>query len=140
MRFAILVLVLGVSFTVPAYGGEQKIAFVSYGDVSAGRTAFMDLKCSRCHRVLGDPALPKPASGIAAPILGGLNKEHSTEELSQAMVTPTHSMATGFEVNADGTSPMFDFSRAMTVRQLIDIVAYLKAAENTDTPWPKEGP
>lgn len=139
MNRAIMMLVLGILLAIPAYSAEEKIAFISYGDFLEGRKAFIDLKCMRCHRVLGDSSLPKPTAG-PAPILGGLNAEHSTEELSQAMTAPSHSIAPGFEANANGLSPMTDFSRQMTVRQLIDVVAYLKEAENTDAPWPKEGP
>ena len=139
MNRAIWVSFLGVLLAIPVQGMEEKIAFTAHGDLSEGRKAFIELKCVSCHQVLGDPSLPKPGVN-PAPILGGLNVEHSTEELSQAILSTAHSIAPGFKANPDGSSPMHDVSRQMTVHQLIDIVAYLKESENTDTPWPKEGP
>lgn len=150
MKRAIGMLVMvGIVLAVPACSSEQnleqqstqkseqKIEFVSSGNVAEGRKAFIDLGCVRCHGVLGDGTLPAPVPG-AAPILGGLNAEHTTEELSQAMAAPSHSIAPGFDAKTDGSSGMEDLTRKMTVRQLIDIVAYLKEAEKTDAIWPHE--
>ena len=44
------------------------------GDATAGRRAFIDLKCIDCHRVAEDPHLPMGASALAGPMLAKMNR------------------------------------------------------------------
>ncbi len=136
MKNLFLLVVFGVFLVSVAEAAEETIVFTEKGDVLAGRRAFVKLGCVGCHQVLGDRTLPKPNK--VAPILGGLNEEHSVEELAQAIVSPSHSFAPGFIAPTNGKSPMPELDRTMTVRELIDVVAYLKQSENTTEPWPKE--
>ena len=106
----------------------------------AGRAAFIQLKCTACHRVLGDPKLPAPVASEPAPVLGGLNAEHSREELVLAITDPSHSFAPGFHASSAGTSRMGNMGDTMTLHQLRDIVAYLRGQEESDAGWRKEGP
>lgn len=130
-----LMVLAAVCLSVPAWSVEENLSFTAAGSAVNGRKAFTDLNCVSCHRVFGDSELPQPLPDSAAPVLGGLSKIYTTEELSQAIASPSHSIAPGFHANADGSSPMLDLSSQMTVRQLLDVVAYLKEAEDNDASW-----
>ncbi|RPI53298.1 MAG: hypothetical protein EHM55_14195 [Acidobacteria bacterium] len=102
------------------------------GDVAAGRQAFLDLKCTTCHRVPSEPTFPAPVSANPGPALdqGLANRDFSY--LATAVMSPSHTLSpeTSADVRAhmEGTlSPMGDFSRVMTVRQLVDLHSYLRA-------------
>jgi mono/diheme cytochrome c family protein len=100
------------------------------GDAKAGRQAFLDLKCATCHRVPSEPAFPPPVSESLGPALDGHLAKTLPPYLVTAIVSPSHqlSLKTSPEVRArlEGTlSPMGDFSHIITVRQLVDLHAYL---------------
>ena len=103
------------------------------GDAQAGRTAFLVLKCTDCHRVEGEKEFPAPIGGSQGPDLDRTLKLRPASELATAIIVPSHSMSlrTSDELRArlakEELSPMGDFSRAMTVRQLVDLIAYLQA-------------
>jgi mono/diheme cytochrome c family protein len=105
------------------------------GEAQAGRQAFLDLKCVVCHRVAGETTFPAPVSGTQGPDLDHTLGQRSPSEVAAAIIVPSHSMSvkTSDEVKKrlEGMllSPMPDFSRAMTVRQLADLLAYLTSIE-----------
>ena len=102
------------------------------GDVKAGRQAFQDLKCHACHRVSAEPTLAAPIAELRGPDLNALLQLQETSDIAAAIIAPSHSLSirTSEAVKAQlsklGGSPMGDFSRAMTVRQLADLLAYLR--------------
>ncbi len=103
------------------------------GDVQAGRQAFQDLKCHVCHRVSGERGFAAPFAELRGPDLTALLQLQETSDIAAAIIAPTHSMSirTSEAVKAQlsrlGASPMGDFSRVMTVRQLADLLAYLRS-------------
>lgn len=104
------------------------------GDATAGRQAFLDLKCTACHRVPGEPDFPAPISENLGPALDSRLARSLPSYLVTAIVSPSHELTnkTSGDVRArlEGTlSPMGDFSRVMTVRQLVDMHAYLLSLE-----------
>ena len=107
------------------------------GNVDAGRKAFADFECFKCHAVQGErfPA-PKPDEGGVGPALSGMGSMHPAEYLAEAIINPNASAAWRIKhhkeekkgyLGADGKSKMPGYNGAMTVQQLIDLVAYLKS-------------
>lgn len=135
---AVALLVCGWLLAVPAAAEESPMIVPVDGNPLAGRAAFKRMQCVACHRVLGDPELPEPFSGVPAPVLGGLNVERTPQELVEAITRPSHTFAPGFMPTDEGRSPMRNYSETLTVRQLADLVAYLEARQNDpDADWPK---
>jgi hypothetical protein len=102
------------------------------GDVSAGRQAFIDLKCTACHAVASEPDLPKPVSANPGPPIGPGTARADPSYLTAAIMTPSHAISRNISpevrANIEGVlSPMGDFSRVMTVRQMVDVYAYLRS-------------
>jgi hypothetical protein len=110
------------------------------GDPLAGKAAFVELKCNACHRVAGVD-LPGPVADPAVPVvLGGRTPSTRTDgELVTAIVDPSHKLAPRgprASLTSGSLSRMGDFSDAMTVRQLIDVVAFLQAHYEVVSPPP----
>lgn len=103
------------------------------GEPRAGRQAFLDLKCVVCHRVPAQ-GFPAPVSLSRGPDLDQALRRRTRADLAAAIVLPSHAMSlkTSDEIKTHlegGLSPMGDFSRIMTVRQLADLLAYLQSLE-----------
>ena len=102
------------------------------GEGQAGRQAFLDLKCHVCHRVSGERGFAAPTSGLQGPDLNALLQLQESSTIAAAIIAPSHSLsirtseAVKAELSRQGMSPMGDFSRVMTVRQLADLLAYLR--------------
>ena len=115
-------------------GYDTVVLSLPRGATGAGRQAFVDLKCTACHRVTGEPDLPAPVSANPGPDLGAGLASRPSGVVATAIVAPSHAMSvdTGAEVRAGVTgvlSPMGDYSESMTVRQLLDLIAYLQSAQ-----------
>lgn len=94
------------------------------GDAAAGKQAFVDLKCYTCHSVKGEEM---PAATAAQVIeLGGNKVLPPTDgDITTDIIMPSSHFAA--EWKGEGRSPMPDFTRTMTVRQLADLVAFLQS-------------
>lgn len=103
------------------------------GDVQAGRKAFQDLKCHVCHTVAGESRFAPPIAELRGPNLNALLQLQETSDIAAAIIAPSHSLsirtseAVKAQLSKQGASPMGDFSRAMTVRQLADLLSYLRS-------------
>jgi hypothetical protein len=129
----VVLVALAASLTL-ACGDERKssVGFrLPDGDPHRGEAVFVALKCNECHRVAG-VHLPPPVADPPVPVeLGGETFHARTDgELVAGIVHPSHSLAGGHrrqEVASGGLSRMGDFSESMTVRDLIDVVAFLQS-------------
>jgi mono/diheme cytochrome c family protein len=106
---------------------------IEQGDIDAGRQAFVDHQCHQCHSIAG---LSLPAlAGASAPILelGGQTTAVKTyAELMTSIINPNHNISERYRqqlllqatVPVQSPMPMPHIDN-MTVRQLIDLVAFL---------------
>jgi hypothetical protein len=104
------------------------------GDARAGRQAFMDLRCTACHAVPSEPDFPAPVSVNPGPAIDARVAGRDVSYLATALVSPSHELSpdTSQDVRAhlEGVlSPMGDFSETMTVRQLVDLHAYIRSVK-----------
>jgi hypothetical protein len=102
------------------------------GDAMAGRQAFQDLRCTACHAVPSDAEMPAPISANPGPPIDARVAGQDVSYLLASIMTPSHEISPNIsdEVRKqlEGVlSPMGDFSRVMTVRQLIDLHAYVRS-------------
>jgi hypothetical protein len=136
---------LGLSISIFLLAGLAATAGCSYtpifgfpvneGDVDAGRQAFIDHHCHQCHSVAG-VRLPELA-GAEPPILelgGPTSTVRSYAELMTSVINPNHAISERYrdqlllrgELPLDSPMPTPHID-TMTVRQLIDLVAFLDA-------------
>jgi mono/diheme cytochrome c family protein len=132
-----------VGLAVAAFGGcatgesdnyEMTSVVMPEGQPAAGRQAFADLGCPACHAVSWETGWPEPAPAVRGPDLGRKLSVGTTGALASSIIAPSHVVPSEYrKPQTGGKSPMTDFTRTMTVRQLIDIVAYLRSqGEGTD--------
>jgi L-cysteine S-thiosulfotransferase len=99
------------------------------GDPARGREAFVTLECFACHEVKGED-FPKTSkrSHEPGPELTGMGSHHPAEYFAESIVNPNRVIVQGTGYTGpDGLSKMPDYGDTMTVRQLVDVVAYLKS-------------
>jgi L-cysteine S-thiosulfotransferase len=114
-----------------AQGGVPKgwKFLVPPGDPAKGREAFVTLECYACHAVKGEDFPTTSKRGHEpGPDLTGMGSHHPAEYFAESIVNPNRVIVQGpGYTGSDGLSKMPDYSEAMTVRQLVDLVAYLKS-------------
>ena len=106
---------------------EPKGLFLPDGDPKAGKVAFHRLKCWACHEVAGED-FPRAFVDPPVPIMMVSPLQDQTrEQLAESIMMPSHKVPENLPgVKTGDLSRMGDFSQAMSVRELIDIVAFLK--------------
>ena len=104
---------------------EVAVVMLPEGDAEAGKAAFVQLGCAACHQVAWDEDLPAPTSPAPGPELGVNALQPGTGGLAGAITAPAHRVPEAFR-KADDTSPMPEYAEVMTLRQLADIVVYLR--------------
>jgi L-cysteine S-thiosulfotransferase len=114
------------------------------GNVERGQAAFVELRCHSCHEVEGLD-LPAPvADPPVAVVLGGVVAAARTDgELTAAVIDPSHRIAPQYpakDVTAGTRSRMGDLGESMTVRQLVDLVAFLQSRYEVRQPEVIAGP
>ena len=100
------------------------------GSVIRGKEAFVALKCTDCHSVVGVP-LPEPTvRPEAVVILGGeVTKVRTIGDLLTSIIHPAQSISDKIPAAAarkDGKSPMRVANDVMTVTQMVDLVTFLQ--------------
>ena len=125
--FATASVIAGCGYT-PLFGFP-----VDEGDIAAGRQAFIDHQCHQCHSVAG-VTLP-PLAGASAPILelgGETTQVKSYAELMTSIINPDHVISERYRdrlalntvIPLESPMPLPNIDN-MTVRQLLDLVAFL---------------
>ena len=95
------------------------------GDPARGRGAFVKFECFFCHEVKGE-SFPAPDPGKVGPELSFMAGLHPPEYFAEAIINPDAVIDSGRGYEApDGSSKMPSFNEDMTVRELVDLVAYL---------------
>ena len=103
-----------------------RFSFPADGNPVAGREVFVRMECYACHEVRGETFPPKGA-GKVGPELSAMGPMHPPEYFAEAILNPNAVIGEepGYR-GSDGRSVMPDYSESMTLRELIDLVAYLK--------------
>lgn len=137
MRYKAVVFNLGLAAFVPLVVGCAATSLFGFpadeGDIVAGRQAFLDHRCHQCHSI-ADEQLP-PLAGAERPILelgGPTTVVRSYADLTTSVINPSHSISERYReqellnvrVPLESSMPRPNLD-TMTVRQLIDIVAFL---------------
>ncbi len=107
----------GWKFTLPA------------GDAAAGREAFQKMECYSCHKVPGADLPMERSSGGIGPDLGPAYGKLPREFLAESIID-SHKYISGTLDQYKGldkvSSKMGDYSTIMSVRELLDIVEFVK--------------
>jgi len=99
------------------------------GNPKAGREAFVILQCHTCHTITGEQFPPvKPSERAMAPDLTGVGALHPAPYIAESILNPSAVVTDGpGYADANGYSNMPSYLEALSVRQLVDLVAYLQS-------------
>jgi Cu/Ag efflux protein CusF len=100
------------------------------GDPTKGKAVFEKFECYYCHEVRGEQ-FPYPTE--SAPELSQMGAMHPVEFFAESIMNPNAVVPKTYR-EADGKSPMTDFTEKMTVRELIDVSAYLASLRPKGSP------
>lgn len=144
VSIALLSLVLIAAWAVreaaaapPAPAGDDALTMtiaLPRGNARAGRLVLVSLQCNSCHPVAGKRAehLSWPVSATHAPLLDRKLAAMDPGKLVTSIIAPSHVVSAAAAEGEGKLSPMGDFNHALTVRQLVDLVTYLRTL---DEPW-----
>jgi mono/diheme cytochrome c family protein len=99
------------------------------GNPDEGRKVFVAMECFACHQVKGEdfPRASRTPQGTG-PDLTGMGSHHPAEYFAESILSPNRVVVEGpGYAGPDGLSKMPDYADSMTVKQLVDVVAYLKS-------------
>jgi hypothetical protein len=129
-------MVTAFSLAILATGCSYRSTFgfpVEEGNIEAGRQAFIDHRCHQCHSVAGT-RLPELA-GASSPLIelgGETSYVKAYSELVTSIINPNHRISEQYreQLLQPPVGPLLSqmpmaHIESMTVRQLIDLVAFL---------------
>jgi mono/diheme cytochrome c family protein len=98
------------------------------GDPRKGREAFVRFECYSCHEVQGERFRAPASKEALGPELAAMGPLHDAEYFIEAIVSPSATIEPGRGYAAgDGSSKMPSYNDTLTVQELVDLVAYLRA-------------
>ena len=114
------------------------------GDVERGRAAFLSLGCNECHEVVGADLPARPAHARVPVVLGGRLYQPVTDGyLVTSIIYPSYQFGHQFsrnpkdEITRKGQPPMPHYAGRATVRQLVDMVAFLQSKYTVEPRGPE---
>lgn len=114
------------------------------GNADNGKVVFAELQCHMCHTVSGEKfAGAENQPQVLNVALGGeVTRIKTYGELVTSIINPSHRLASSGteQVAVDGRSKMTNYNDVMTVRQLIDLVAFLQSRYKLERYDPSEYP
>jgi mono/diheme cytochrome c family protein len=124
-----LVLVAGVHGAEPA-SASRPDAHLPPGRAARGAHVFRRAGCLRCHEV---PGIERPSGRgqrwLSIPLTGPKVSRLSDRELVRQLIDPSHRTSPAriaWDEDDPGKSPMPSFSRSLSLRDLADLVAFLR--------------
>ena len=111
-------------------GKESPVGFsLPEGNPLAGKMAFEELQCNYCHQTADVAKLPDGSKDISVFLGGEVGRVKTYADLVTSVINPSHKLAPGYPANMISLgmeSKMANYNSAMSVQQLIDVVAYLQ--------------
>jgi hypothetical protein len=131
-RYLLVATIAAVSVGLATCGPPEKSASgfrLPDGDIELGKEAFLELRCNACHKVQGLD-LPPPVADPPVPVVlgGAVDYQPTDGRFVTSIINPSHKLASGYPeelLRSGSESRMADYSDVMTVRKLVDLVAFL---------------
>jgi len=98
------------------------------GDPTRGKQVFVDAGCYKCHTVTGAGFPDAAAEKKPGPDLTGMGSHHPAEYFAESIVAPNAVILLGpGYTGPDGLSIMPSYVDALSVRELLDVVAFVRS-------------
>jgi mono/diheme cytochrome c family protein len=110
------------------------------GHPQAGREVFLEKRCTSCHRVAWETDFPEPTEAVNGPEFADRHSFLPAGYLVTSITAPSYHVREPYVGHVGGgLSPMADYSAAITVREVVDVIAYLRT-QGGDRPVPVPRP
>jgi mono/diheme cytochrome c family protein len=135
-----VICILMLIFPVGCNRANSGIGFrLPDGNIEAGKVAFLELDCIRCHSIAGDVGTrgPEMIRDIHVVLGGETTRVKTYGHLVTSIVYPDHIILPKYRADytdRDGNSEMPDMTEEMTVKQMIDLVTYLQTTYQVREP------
>jgi mono/diheme cytochrome c family protein len=102
------------------------------GDPTAGQKVFVEAGCYQCHEIKGEtfPAMTKGEKGVG-PELSQMAGMHPVEFFAESIINPNAVIDSDAKekdyLGDDGRSKMPDYNDILTIKQVLDVAAYLSS-------------
>ena len=105
------------------------------GDARKGHEMYVKLECYRCHEIRGQVFPATDDKDKIGPELSMMGPAHEADYFVEALVNPSATIerGKGYEA-ADGSSKMPSYNDALSVQELIDLVAFLRGLRPPEAP------
>ena len=125
------VTLIGVAGLMRATQYETAILILPAGDATAGKEAFRELNCNACHIVKGESEFSSVTmKEHKGPDLGPEQGAYTRGRVGTSIVSPSHIVLNEYvDRKNEYKSPMPDYTNTMTVRQLVDLLAYIDSLD-----------
>jgi L-cysteine S-thiosulfotransferase len=114
------------------------------GKPDFGRAAFARMNCTACHTVAGEKFEGMPTLGVIVVPLGGeVARVQTYGQLVTSIINPQHIVDPKYQgkyTDAAGASLMPDYTKTMTVEEMIHLVAFLQVHYQLKLPDYPYGP
>ena len=106
------------------------------GDAETGQLVFIEMQCIQCHTLAGTDLsaeewrLDQGMRYLTVELGGESTKVQSYGDLVTSIINPSHRIAKGYApdlVTEGGESKMSNYNDILTVRELVDLVTFLKS-------------
>ena len=129
------ILVFGGLFLASCNEQARGFALPS-GEIDEGKITFTRLGCNECHSI-SEIEWSGGSDGLRIHLGGEVSSQKSYGELVTSVINPSHKIARRYQqkiFSEGGLSKMKNYNDAMTVQELIDIVAFLQSEYKVKTP------
>lgn len=128
----LLLISVGGCATHPDYATQFRFP-INWGNIEAGKTAFIELQCNQCHTVNGvELPVYEGDSPLQLELGGEIQYAKTYADLVTSIINPSHVVSEKYlqtlppDKRRTARSIM-PFREKMTVQQLIDIVTFLNS-------------
>jgi len=133
INYVVLVLVVSVLSGCSEYTQNRGFSLPK-GDAGTGQLVFVEYRCIECHTLSGtefSEEVENSEHETMVEIGGEVTRVKSYGDLVTSIINPSHKLAKGYLVkditDQDGESKMRNYNEELNVRELIDLVAFLKS-------------
>lgn len=106
------------------------------GDAESGQLVFVEMQCIQCHTLAGTDLsaqewrLDQGMRYLTVELGGETTKVQTYADLVTSIINPSHRIAEGYpldQVAEGGESKMANYNDILTIRELVDLVTFLKS-------------
>ena len=128
----LLLACIGGCATHPDYATQFRFP-INWGNIEAGKTAFIELQCNQCHTVNGvELPVYEGDSPLQLELGGEIQYAKTYADLVTSIINPSHVISEKYLQTLPpdkrrSARSIMPFREKMTVQQLIDIVTFLNS-------------